>query len=399
MQEFSQTRLMKAGEHLFREGEAGDALYIIERGEMEIVTGEDAPAGSGRRVLNVLGPGSLLGELAVIDRHPRSATAIARGDVVLTVISPQTVRARLAAADPFLRLLFLVVARHFRSEAQRDPDPITARLLRQVVRGGADEQQVLEQLRMAADLESALERDEFRLVFQPVVALPDGQVVGFEALLRWHSRARGLMMPERFIPVAEATALILPIGRWCLEEAVGALARLRAVAGRPLFMSVNIAARQLEDDGFLDAATTALRRHDLDPGDLHLEIVEHTLLDDRAAGPWLLRCRMLGLPVALDDFGSGYSSLRYLTRYPIDTLKIDRAFVSDICHDPKGANICRAMIELGRVLGMTVAAEGIETPAQAELLSRMGCDRGQGWLYRRAMPLQEALALIASGGA
>ncbi len=391
-------RFLKAGECLFHEGESGTALYIIECGEMEIVTGENGHDGQERRVLNVLGPGSLLGELAVVDRRPRSATAIARNDAVVTVISPDTVRTRLAGADPVHWRVFSAMAQHFRAETRRTGDASTAPFLPPGSSAEADMDDVLDELRMAAELEHAAGRGELRLLYQPIVALPDAEVLGFEALLRWNSASRGPVPPSRFIPVAEAADCILPIGRWCADQAVQALAQLRPVAAGSLYMSINIAARQIADDQFLDAVTAGLRHQGIDVGDLHLEIVERTLLDERAAGDWLLRCRALGLSVALDDFGTGYSSLQYLSRYPIDTLKIDRSFVSDICQEPKSANICRAVIELGKVLGMQVVAEGIENPGQARLLTEMGCTQGQGWLYHRPMPLDEALTLVTPAG-
>jgi diguanylate cyclase (GGDEF)-like protein len=258
--------------------------------------------------------------------------------------------------------------------------------------------EILERLELEADLRRALDRQEFRLYYQPVVTLATGQVVEFEALLRWQHPRRGLVPPAQFIPLAEETGLIIPIGKWVLFEACRQVQewQLTAPAAAPITVSVNLSARQLHDPALVETVRTALAETGLDPRHLRLEITESVMMRDvDAAVETLRQLRELGVQLAVDDFGQGYSSLGYLKRFPVDVLKIDRAFVERLALDPQDVAIVDAMITLARRLHMGVTGEGIETGEQLEQLRRLGCDRGQGYYFSRPLPSEAVVALLA----
>ncbi len=253
---------------------------------------------------------------------------------------------------------------------------------------------ISDRLRTESDLRTALDEHQLLLHFQPQRALPGRGLAGAEALVRWQHPQRGLLLPDSFLPVAERGPLIGEIDRLVLETACATLADWQA-AGHRLSLGVNLSARELHSDGFGDVMQRLLARTDVDPSGLEIEITESVLMhDSEYAGRQLsdLKARAPGLRVAIDDFGSGYSSLNYLRHLPIDTLKIDRAFVADLDR-PEAAETARAIvrtiIDLGRSLGLTVIAEGIETARQAEVMAGLGCDRAQGFWFDAALPRVE----------
>jgi len=255
-------------------------------------------------------------------------------------------------------------------------------------------------LRLETDLRKALERDQFRLVYQPIIASRTGRIVGLEALLRWCHPERGAVAPLDFIRTAEETGLIVPIGRWVLQEACRHLRGWRDLLpnGSPLAVSVNLSARQFADPTLLDAVSEALAATDLPATSLRLEITESILMDHAEASVRLLnRLKDLGIQIEVDDFGTGYSSLGYLHRFRIDALKIDRSFVSRLEVDPENREIVRTIVTLAQNLGMALVAEGVETPGQREYLAELGCDAMQGYLFAGALEPGEAEALLREG--
>ncbi len=251
-----------------------------------------------------------------------------------------------------------------------------------------DAQNVLSRLRTSSELHRALERDELVLQYQPVVDLHTQTLVGMEALVRWQHPTRGLLAPFDFIPLAEDSGLIVPLGAWVLNEACRQVAQwstLRAQAGQDearLNISVNVSALQLADPGFVHQVGRVLEAWDVNPDRLWLEITESTLMRDADDAVQVLHAlRALGLHLEIDDFGTGYSSLSYLKRFPVETLKIDRSFVEELDVRAENVAIVRAIIGLGDSLGLSIVAEGIEVPAQAARLQSLGCHLAQGFLY------------------
>lgn len=248
-------------------------------------------------------------------------------------------------------------------------------------------------LRTSNELHRALERREFELHYQPLVELHSGSLVGLEALVRWRHPTRGLLQPAEFVPLAEAGGLIVPLGRWVLGEAcrqVAAWRDRRAAAGADesrLNISVNVSARQLADASFPEIVARVLDESHLDPDRLWLEITESTLMGNGDSTLDLLRSlRELGVHLEIDDFGTGYSSLSYLKQFPVETLKIDRSFVDELDQNSGDVAIVRAIIALGDSLGLSVVAEGVERPAQADELRALGCFLAQGYLYGTPQP-------------
>ncbi len=246
-------------------------------------------------------------------------------------------------------------------------------------------------LRMAleADLRRAIDEQQFELHWQPRVAAGDSRLVGAEGLIRWHHPTRGLVSPADFIPVAEDTGLILPIGAWVIEAACRQAALWKASGRPPIALSINLSARQLGQADLALRVREALQRHGLPACQLELELTESLAMEDAQAHLLQLQAlRQLGVSLSIDDFGTGHSSLAYLTRLPLDKLKIDRSFVRHMLEDAPDRAITMAVIALGRTLGLTVVAEGVESAAQADMLRQAQCDELQGYHIARPMPAE-----------
>ncbi len=247
-----------------------------------------------------------------------------------------------------------------------------------------------QQLCLERALRRALQHNEFELWYQPKVDLFSGRVEGAEALLRWHDPEHGLVSPAEFIPLAERSGLIIPLGERVLELVCAQLAAWRSADCLPGPVAINVAALQIERSDYVASLTQALQRFDLQPSMLEVEITESLLMESQQhACAVLAQLQQLGVATAVDDFGTGYSSLAYLKMLPIDHLKIDRAFIKDLPGDDDDVAITRAIIDLGHALGFRITAEGIETRQQYEFLRNAGCDQGQGYLIGRPMPAQQ----------
>lgn len=254
-------------------------------------------------------------------------------------------------------------------------------------------------LELETDLRRALDRGEMRVFYQPIVSLTTGRITGMEALVRWQHARRGLLAPDLFIPAAEETGLIVPLGAWILAQAC---AQARAWQDRfpdyaaRLSVSVNLSARQMgTSTSFLALVEAALEDTGLPAHDLHLEATETSLMEADGAAFVLAQLVARGIRIALDDFGTGYSSLSYLHRFPITHLKIDRSFVREMPFRGEEAAIVRAIVTMAQSLNIAVVAEGIETPDQLSVLRALGCDFGQGYLFAPPLPASEAHALLA----
>jgi diguanylate cyclase (GGDEF)-like protein/PAS domain S-box-containing protein len=258
----------------------------------------------------------------------------------------------------------------------------------------------MERLELETDLRHALDRGELRVVYQPIMSLESGKVSELEALLRWDHPTRGLISPVQFIPLAEETGLIVQIGQWVLEDACN---RTRAWhlsrPGEPLIaISVNLSARQFVQADLVETVARALFTSRLEPSCLKLEITESVLMrdvDGTIEKLWALKD--LGVQLAVDDFGTGYSSLSYLKRFPVDTLKIDRSFVSGLGQDSNDTAIVRSVVALAKSLNLAVTGEGIETTEQLGQLQALGCDRGQGYLFAKPLSAAEIDDLLVEG--
>ena len=264
-------------------------------------------------------------------------------------------------------------------------------------------QQVSERFEIVRDLHHAVSRNELRLAFQPIVSMPGGEPCGVEALVRWAHPVLGILPPSRFIPLAEESSLILEIGDWVLEQALAEVARCRRMAGLEEFsVSVNVSAIQLrDDDSLIPRISAALNKHELPGSALCVELTESEMMSDPdATVDVITKLRALGIRVAIDDFGTEYSSLAYLHRFPVDVLKIDRSFVVGLSDARRSAaSLVSAIVAMADALGISTVAEGIETIEQAKALADLGCHAAQGYLYARPIggdQLEGVLRLLAS---
>jgi diguanylate cyclase len=252
-----------------------------------------------------------------------------------------------------------------------------------------------EQLQLLQDLRAALDRQELTLHYQPKFGAPKGELIGAEALLRWRHPVRGLVAPDDFIYLAERSGLIVPIGEWVLDEACRQMKQWRDMGHRDWTIAVNLSSLQFGHAGLVQAVDETLKRHGLPPACLTLEVTETTAMHDVEQSMIILQLlRNIGVHISIDDFGTGYSSLLYLKRLPASELKIDRGFVRELAQDTDDAAIVSAIVALGQKLNLKIVAEGVETQAQQEFLTRLGCDSLQGFLLGSPMPADQFLAAV-----
>ena len=241
----------------------------------------------------------------------------------------------------------------------------------------------------------ALEKNEFEMYYQPLIDMRDQSMRGVEALIRWHHPEFGLLNPAEFIPLAEETGLIVPMGAWALRQACGDLHEMQASSPTELMLSVNVSTRQLEEAGYLAEVSNVVRETGILPRLLQLEITESIFLrDSLRIGGLFNAMRAMGIRIAFDDFGTGYSSLSYLERFPVDLVKIDRYFVQRMSKSYVHTEIVQMMVDLAHTIGMSVSAEGVESCEQAAALTRFGCNIAQGYLYSKPVPLLGIEAML-----
>jgi diguanylate cyclase (GGDEF)-like protein/PAS domain S-box-containing protein len=255
--------------------------------------------------------------------------------------------------------------------------------------------QSVERLTLETNLRRALERDEFALHYQAKVNFKTGAITGVEALLRWQNAELGSVSPARFIPLAEETGLIVPIGKWVLRTACEQSVAWREQGLPPVRMSVNLSLRQLNDESLVPEIQAVLAQTSMDPSLLELEVTESSIMQNAGRAVEILTAiKALGVKLAIDDFGTGYSSLSHLKRFPIDTLKVDRSFIREVANDAEDKAIAEAIIAMGKTLSLTVVAEGVETPQQQAFLSEKLCDEMQGYYFSTPVAAQDFAELL-----
>ena len=382
----------KVGEVIFSEGDPGDSAYIIESGKVEIAVSVDGQLFP----LRILTSGDVLGEMAVMDTAPRSASAKALEETVCVSISSRQISERVQGADPIVQLLVTTLLHRIRSTPQ-----LTLAGYPKVAMGlqrtsASDNDKVLDKMRLESELRAALNNQQLRPHYQPLVNIQTREILGFEALIRWFSPTRGYVSPGEFTSMAEETSLIIPIGQQTLQQACRDLVQFqRDCPDRPLFMSINVAPRQLAETSFLAELNAIIDQHGLSPYQIKLEVTERVFMEDPTALSMLQKCRQAGFHIALDDFGTGFSSLNYLTRFEVDGFKIDRAFVQELLTNQRTQVLLESMLAMARGLGMQTVVEGIETAEQLQVLQRSGCDIGQGYLFGKPMPFDEVQQVLA----
>jgi EAL domain-containing protein (putative c-di-GMP-specific phosphodiesterase class I) len=258
--------------------------------------------------------------------------------------------------------------------------------------------EALTRLQIETDLRHAFDREEFFLHFQPIVSLKQGRIVGAEALVRWRHFERGVVSPATFVPVAEDTGLVVPLGRWVLREACRQTKKWQDQNGGETFaVSVNLSVREFAQPDLVKAVASILQETGLEPQALRIEITESAIIGQKhPAIETVEQLRALGVGIHLDDFGTGYSALSYLHRLPLDAVKVDRAFTSSIDQEERPLHVVKAIISLAHAIGLEVVAEGVTNERQLELLRGMGCDLAQGFFFSRPCNNEEMTALLAT---
>lgn len=381
-------KVFKAGETIMRQGEKGKCAYIIEEGRVEIIL--EKPGGKFQKV-GTRGAGTMIGEMAIVDNAPRTATVKALEDCKMLEISDEDFSRRLQNADPVLRMTTQVILTRYRDtlvraeisgETKKWP-PAEA-----VEVNAVDESHAVENIKMANEFKAALNSDSIHLHYQPIIELKTEKIAGFEALMRWDHPTRGPISPAVFIPVAEESGIIVEASQWALRESSKALRRIERRTGHSedLFMSVNFSSEDFAADDFADTVYQTISESDVRPHQLHIEITERLLMDQpEHARETLEMCQKAGMSIAIDDFGTGFSSLSYLHFFPIDTLKIDQSFVRDMHKNDNSLALIKSIIALGKNMKMKIIAEGVEEEKEAQELRDMGCDMAQGYYFAKPM--------------
>ena len=396
----SATRQFSKGEALMLEGERGECAYIIESGNVEIVVQRD-----GQHLqIGTRGPGSMLGEMAMIDDKPRTATVRALEDCTAIEITREDFAHRVESADPVLKMVMRIVTSRYRDMIARTD---AMRVMPASPAAEAAEQSdsnsttALTTIRLNNELKEALEKGQLVLFYQPIIDVQNMKIGGFEGLMRWKHPVNGMISPGVFIPVAEDSGLITELSQLALELACDAAIKLQAVASKdlvgpePLFVGVNFSVKDFSAIDLPGLLQAAIEEKQMDPLQIHLEIVESLLMESpEKARTVLEKCREIGINISIDDFGSGYSSLSYLHFFPIDTLKIDQSFIRTLSKDSGSKLLVKAIIGLAHNLGMKVIAEGVETAADAEYLRSQGCEYIQGYFFSKPLAIEAATEFV-----
>jgi diguanylate cyclase len=381
-----------AGETIFREGDPPGDAYLIESGKIEVsILQNQRPV-----VLSFLGAGELLGEMAVIDDAPRSATALALEPTRLTRIDREQINLRLSEADPIISLLMQKMLARYRDGLQAARGRSAATKAAQTAPSVVKMDKAIEKFRLESQLMSALQADELSAVFQPIYDVRAQAVVGFEALTRWQHPERGAISPAEFIALAEETNLILPVGQYALRKSCDALKMLPARFAHA-FIAVNISARQGAEPHFAELIASEAERAGIELSRLELEITESLTLDYKSVRSLIERCHGYGIRVSLDDFGTGFSNLGHLHELAFDHVKLDQAFTRQMIGNRRCLELVRGIVNMVHAIGADVVAEGVESAEQAAALREMGVRYLQGWFVGKPSAADQLQPFLERG--
>ncbi|MEM9582661.1 MAG: EAL domain-containing protein [Pseudomonadota bacterium] len=382
---------LASGETLYRQGDAQNSGYILAEGEILLYS----EIGGKRVNIERRGPGAIVGELSILTSQPRTVTVEAISDCKLFRIAAEQILNRFERLDPVLRAC-VETSINFTgtfSERARDADetvPLAPSTLR-------DADTLMAQFKFEMDVLKGIADNEFFMVYQPIIAIEDEAIIGFEALMRWIHPTLGFIPPDRFIRSAEEMGAIGQLTDYAIMESCAALQRMKTQKNAPrhLFASINVSGYDICRKDFVDFLAHAVDLRDLNPQDIKLEITETALIGDvKTAGKNLKRLRKLGFGISVDDFGTGYSNLAYLKSLPLTTIKIDRAFAGDASGNKVSRGIVRMLLTLGQELDVDIIAEGLETIDDVQTLKSLGCHYAQGFYYHKPLPETEIAALL-----
>jgi len=427
------TTHFEENDFLFEEGDVGDCAYIIESGSVEL----SIDKGGRILVIATLGEGDVLGEMALIDKYPRTATARATEETNTIAIPLDYIEQKIDTADPTVRLFLRLIMERYRdiharlshvlesmspSRDKTSKDKINSasgeieNIMSQYMdmqkrinsalslstfkakKSSLGEETIKSTRKLVTEekiLKAALENDEFCVHYQPIVELDSGKTVGCEALVRWNHPSGKLVLPSSFIKKAEVSGLIIDLGYWIAERACQFQSRLSREFDQPLFVTINLSGKQFDDIGLIKSLADIMDKTGVNPERIKYEITESLLLNNpEIAGKTLHRLKETKAKLAIDDFGTGYSSFSYLHRFPFDTMKIDRSFVGTMLQDNKSNEITKSLVNLSHDLGMNVVAEGIGSGSEVELLRGYQAEFGQGFYYSKAVAEDAFIKLV-----
>lgn len=370
---------VNAGEIIFNIGDYGDCAYLIEEGKVDIYIQKD---GNEFKV-NSCGPGDIFGEMAIIDNLPRSATAKANIDTVLSVVTQDQLNQRIDSLDPVVRLLVSVLIKRIRANNGEINQNIHKNKLAESAMAA------ITRLKLESSVESALLNNEFQLYYQPIVDLTTYDLKGFEALIRWIKPDGTMIPPSQFIDSIEESNLIIPLGKWITEQAFIDSNKFKNELNYPdLFISINVSGKQFADPNFIEDLEHLRIKHQVTAKNIKLEVTERIFMQGMSAQETIEKCRQLGYKISLDDFGTGFSSLTYLVNLNVDTIKIDRSFITNIRHSDRLKGVVKAILNMAEALNIGVIVEGIETTTDALTLRQLGAKMAQGYLFSKPANLE-----------
>jgi EAL domain-containing protein (putative c-di-GMP-specific phosphodiesterase class I) len=385
-------RSVKVNELIFTEGQSGDCAYLIESGHILTFVNKDQT----EIPLKVLGPGEVFGEMSLIDNSLRSASCRALEDCRLITVTREQLLSRIKSADPVVRLLMHALLERLRwQNAAMGGKAVSNENL-------ADQEnerrEVIARIEQENRISRALQNDEFIPFYQPIFHLATGQIAGAEALIRWKSPDGLITAPSQFIFIMEESSLILRAGQIMIEKAMYDLSHDLKSLPEDFFISVNVSGKQFAEPNFLEHLEENRLRYKLDAQRIKLEVTEAVMMEGPQAVQTLQACRSRGYKLAVDDFGTGFSSLQYLASMPLTDLKIDRSFVIKMLTHEKSLTVVTALIQMARLLDLNVIAEGIELEDQRSKLQKLGVTMGQGYLLSKPLSCSDLKKFIDQRG-
>lgn len=413
----------KKGEYIFKRGDQRDDAFIIVEGSVAIIS--NTPSGA-EEIGSMLSEGDIFGEMALMEPGARTAAARAVADTEVYAISREAIKERMTGLDPVLSILFALLVDRYRktriyipeSADLPDPESVLAHLKEVANKERSGEtvstsggifgdidhqrQEALNELGMEQKINNALKTDQFVPWLQPILALENQKIIGFEALARWIKPNSDLVPPFEFIPAAERLGLVQHIDFTILDKVAIILEECEKslIDDQIPYIGVNLSGHHFEDEVVVGMVKAALKEHKINPKNIRFEITESALIKDPSSAKTILgKLKDLGATIALDDFGTGYSSLSYLHQFPIDAIKIDRSFVSQLKSDTKSVDIIKAIVGIADSFKVEVIAEGIESEIEMHTLRSIGCHYGQGFFFGKPAPKEEVLSSLFSDAA
>lgn len=369
----------KKGEYIFRQNDHGDCAYLIEKGRVQILINKQ----NAEVPLSIIGESEIFGEMALLDNLNRSASAQALDDCSLIVVSKDQLLDRVHSADTIVRLLVQLLLKRLRNQTDQLNQDHNVKMYGEDIEG-------VNKIRLENKIFDAFNNREFLLYHQPIVDLNNKTLIGSEALLRWQSPTEGMISPSLFIDLIENSSIIVPVGEWIIGESFRHLQILQKKKA-DYSLSINISGKQFIHHDFINHLMRTQKKYNIDPKTIKLEMTERILMEGVVVLDTMQRCRDLGYQISIDDFGTGFSSLQYLAKMPIDFIKIDSSFVQKMQADHKTEAVVKSIIYLAQTLQIKIISEGIETEAQMNKLIELGSDYGQGYLFSKPIPLDEII--------